>query len=402
MLRRLLDARGWNAALAWALCATLSLRIGLGAMMAAVWLVARQHIPLSNPFYLKTFGGIPLPASIPGEILLSVWPRWDAVHHLSLAMRGYQNVSMGDSVFYPMYALLTHILATLTRTNYIFAGLTISTFAAFGAFACLYRVADTIYGPETARWSVAALATYPTAIFLLAPFTESLFLAMTMAGFIAAYGRKWLVAGLLGCLASLTRGPGMLSIVPLGIIAIQQWFAAGDERTMSRALSMTAGLGLTVAGGISFLAWRSAVGFPPVGEILQEYSGLVLVNPVTGLISALDQWLRVRDFSTTFDVLSTGLFLGICLLLAVRPRWRRFDWLAYMVVNMLMFLSKQSFTASSLQSMSRYVLTLFPAFIVIGDWLARQGPRARHVYIAASSAGLLIISALYTLYVFVG
>jgi hypothetical protein len=317
-------------------------------------------------------------------------------------MKGYFQVPPGDSVFYPLYAMLTRLVATCTGAGYVLSGLVVSSLATMCAMACLYRLADTAFGSQAARWSVVALCVFPTAVFLVAPFTESLFLALTMGAFIAAYDGKWLVVGILGLLASLTRGPGLLTAVPLAVIGIQQWSVMERDRSASHAALVAVALGLTIAGGLGFLAWRSAFGFLPVTESLRTYSGLELVDPITGLASAVAQWVRAPQFNNTFDLASGLTFLGMCALVAAHPRWRRWDWLSYMVVNMLFLLSKRSFEASSLQSMSRYVLAFFPAFIVVGDWLAGQGSRVRLVYVAASCAALLTVSALYSLWVFIG
>jgi hypothetical protein len=370
--------------------------------MAAAWLVVRPYLPLGTAAYIQAYGGLPVPANIPDEVLLGVWPRWDAVHYLNLAMRGYFAVSPGDSVFYPLYPALVRVAAPFTGNGYILAGLLVSSLAAVAALACLYRLAESYYGSQAARWSVLALSIYPTALFLVAPFTESLFLALTLGAFLAAYNRKWILAGLLGCLASLTRGPGFLTVVPLGLVALNQWPRGVNQRKTSQALLAGAGLGLTAAGGVAFVVWRSVVGFPSMAETLRRYSGLALVDPLTGLLSALAQWVRVHDLYTTMDLVSLVLFASVCGLLAANPRWRKLDWLAYMVVNLLVFLSKRSVVASSLQSMSRYVLTLFPAFILAGEWLARRGSRARFIYAIVSSVVLVAMTALYPLWVFVG
>jgi hypothetical protein len=73
-----------------------------------------------------------------------------------------------------------------------------------------------------------------------------------------------------------------------------------------------------------------------------------------------------------------------------------------MGMNLSIFLSKESFIASSLQSTARYILVLFPAFIVLGDWLGRQSRPLRFVYVTISSSASLLLSALYTLWIFIG
>jgi len=90
------------------------------------------------------------------------------------------------------------------------------------------------------------------------PIHESLFLALTMAGFIAAYKGRWLVARLLGCLASLARGQGIFTSAALAWIAWDQWRGMQCKRRVEIAL-MLAGLALPVIGGLTFL--HSATGW---------------------------------------------------------------------------------------------------------------------------------------------
>jgi hypothetical protein len=157
-----------------------------------------------------------------------------------------------------------------------------------------------------------------------------------------------------------------------------------------------------VVGGVSFLAWRAAQGYAPVPEILRTYSGLEMVDPVRGLAYALGQFLAVHDLYTFLDVASAGLFLALAAVMLLRPRWRVWGWVIYMAANLAFFLSKHSLTASSLQSMARYVLVLFPAFIVLGDWLAGRTARTRFFYALGSSLGLLVLSVLYAVGWFIG
>jgi hypothetical protein len=144
------------------------------------------------------------------------------------------------------------------------------------------------------------------------------------------------------------------------------------------------------------------VGFAPVAAVLRAYSGLEMVDPLRGLVYALRQFLAVQDLHTTLDIASAGLFLGLAVVMLRGPRWRVWPWVIYMCANLAFFLSKHSLTASSLQSLARYVLVLFPAFIVLGDWLASRSQRVRFVYVLASSLGLVVLSALYAVGWFIG
>jgi hypothetical protein len=405
ILRRMSSLKGWKAACVWGFAATFGLRIGLGLVMAATWLVVKSFIPVSVLVDPTPYGKLMVHTTFPGDILLGVWVRWDAVHHLNLALRGYFDLGAGESVFYPFFSFLVNAVARLTSGDYTLGGLIVSTMGAFATFTCLYRLVDSIYGSGPARWSVVMLAVYPTSLFLIAPFSESVFLALTIGAFLAAYQRRWWISGGLGFFAGLTRGPGILTVLALAVLAWQQWKRRTDIPAVDppgRQLSIMAGLLLTAAGGLAFPVWRAAVGFPGIPQVLHDYSGIVLVNPLTGLINAIAQWLRVMDFYTTIDVWSAILFLALTSLMFFNPRWRRPEWLVYNIVNLITFLSKQSFMASSLQSASRYVLTLFPVFIILGDWLARRGHRIRFLYLTLSTLVLMVFGVLYSIWVFVG
>jgi hypothetical protein len=284
----------------------------------------------------------------------------------------------------------------------VLAALLLSTAAAVAALACLYRLTEARYGPRAARLAVLALGLYPTAFFLLAPFTESLFLALTLAAFVAADARRWWLAGLLGALASLTRGPGLLTAPALAWLAWEQRRAAPAGERPRSLVPVALALALPLAGGGAFLAWRAWVGFAPMGEVLRQYSGLEMVDPLRGLVYALRQVWAVHDLHTLLDVASAGLFLGLAAAMLRRPRWRVWPWVIYTCANLAFFLSKHSLTASSLQSLARYVLVLFPAFIVLGDWLAGRPQPVRFAWVLASSLGLVVLSALYAVGWFVG
>lgn len=82
--------------------------------------------------------------------------------------------------------------------------------------------------------------------------------------------------------------------------------------------------------------------------------------------------------------------------MATQARWRRPELLAYMAFNLVALLGRHTVGAAALKSLSRYVLVLFPAFLVVGDWLASARPRARFAILAVNGSLLLLASILYT------
>jgi hypothetical protein len=401
-LRALGAARGWLAlntrqgpwaAWLWAGGLVLTLRLVLGLSMAGAWWLLRPHLPLA-------------PAASAGgwlaEGLVGVWERWDAVHYLALATVGYEGVSVGDTVFYPLYPLVVRGVARLLGGHVGGAALAISTVAAVTALAGLYRLSERRYGPVAAQWAVSVLAAYPTALFLIAPFTEATFLALTVWAFVCAEDERWPLAGVLAVLAALTRGPGLLTVPALAWLAWRQWQRQPVGRRWSFAVRVGLSLALAAAGGGAFLVYRAAQGWPPVNAVLRAYSGVELLDPIRGTYHALVQAATQLDLPAALDLASATLFGGLLVAMLVRPRWRVGAWLIYFGSNLVFDLSKHSLTAAAWQSLARYVLVLFPAFIVLGDWLAHQGRRSRFVYLTVSSAGLLVLSMLFALWFFIG
>ncbi len=82
----------------------------------------------------------------------------------------------------------------------------------------------------------------------------------------------------MGMLASLTRGPGVLSVVALAWIAWEQWPFGMGWAGIRRAMPVAFGLALPLLGGLAFVGWRQIVGFPPMAEILNKYYAGIVFN----------------------------------------------------------------------------------------------------------------------------
>ena len=369
--------------------------------MGIAWTAVEGHI--SSYWYRNPslYGELEMPISRMGQFWSGVWLRWDAVQHLNLAMRGYSDMSEGATLFYPLYASLTRALAQWVG-DFIISGLAVSTLSAAVAFSLLLLIGQLVFGPGAGRWASVSLAVYPASVLLIAPLTESLFLALTLGAFLAAYTRRWPLAALLAVLASLTRASGLAASVAFALIAWNQLSGPGAKRPPATVLFALIAVIAPLAGGAGFLAWRSAAGYPPLPVVLQEHVGTTFVDPLTGIVLAFRQWFRVHDLPTTLDILSATTFVAITVAMIVRRRWRRPELIVYMIVNLVVLLSRHTEGASSLKSMSRYVLVLFPAFLVIGDWLAWSSPRSRFWYIIISTSLLIVLSVLYVFWFFLG
>lgn len=385
----------------YAILATFGLRFALGLTVYIAWSYIR---PIAESVLLSG-----LDKSLYGKVMVYQTPPLDGCSppgfdgmqyiNLNIAQFGYHAHSEGTSVFYPLYPGLTRLFAILIGENYLLSALLVSSLSCIAYLAGFNFLTIELFGAEIAKWSLFVLLCYPLTVFLVAPYSESLYLALTIWMFLAAKRQKWWLVGILGFASGLTRGPAMLSSLALLTLLFTE--QNKGARNLSNILSWEILSTLSpVAGGGFFLLWRHWQGYPPISQVLSAH-GIELSNPIKAIAVAVSQWIRVRDFYTTIDILSAALFLFIMAIILFRKRYPLYLQIYYLS-NLLLFLSKIHHQASSLQSISRYVLTLFPAFWVIGEWLSRQAPLFRFTFLIASFGFLLIFSALYAMWVFIG
>jgi hypothetical protein len=392
---------GWKAAFTWAILLTVLLRLMLGGMMAVTWSLTRGFLNPIIQTFPDLFGRTPLYKNFWFDIFIGVWVRWDGVNYIKIAQQGYAELQPAFSIFYPLYPALVRWTALLMANQFELASLVISTVCTLTALALLYKMVEDEYGPQPARWTVIALSIYPTAFFLVAPFTESLFLTLTLGVFYLARRDRWIWVGILGACASLARGPGIYTSAALAWLAWKQYRAGRLESLVSKAKVLT-GLSLPVMSGTGFLIWRAWAGYQPLSFILIDHFRIELVDPISAIWFQLRQMVIFPWFTTWLDGVCVAAWMGLLVVMFKNSRWRRGEWLIYMGLNMVVFISKHNLIASPIQSITRYSLALFPGFIMVGEWLSRQGKRSKFIYIAANEILLSLSAVMNAMNIFIG
>ncbi|MGH3146802.1 MAG: mannosyltransferase family protein, partial [Rubrobacter sp.] len=115
---------------------------------------------------------------------LNIWAHWDGVWYVQIATEGYAAHAPASTAFFPLYPLLVRSLAELFGGPISLGavslwGTLLSLTALPFALYFVYRIAEDGWGEGVARGAVVALAFFPTAFFLNAAYTESLFLALS-------------------------------------------------------------------------------------------------------------------------------------------------------------------------------------------------------------------------------
>lgn len=291
--------------------------------------------------------------------LLGMWQRFDTNWYLKIAQRGYA-ADDGSTVYLPLYPLLIRALGTILLGNDLLAALVISNLALILALYLLYRLTREWADAGTARRTIIYLMLFPTAFYFFAGYTESLFLALTLAAFYFARKNGWAWAGMFGMLTTWTRLQGVLLVIPL---AYMVWAQIADYKwrwnvQVLRALLPLVLMPLALMG---FLVFNNLT-------LLSSYEGALharFVIPWENVGVALA--VVAQGLASQPDVLNlavTLLFGAMCV-----PVWRRLP-REFALYTVLMFLAPlfRMTTTQPLVSMARYVAVLFPVFLVWGMW----------------------------------
>ena len=357
----------------------------------------------------------------PLGFFLSAWRHWDSVWFTRIADHGYDPHA---TAFFPLYPLLVRAAALGTGWTSA-AGVIVSVVCFAAALVLLYRLVRDEFDASTAAWTVILLSFASTSFFFQAVYSESLFLLLTVASFSAARRGRWLLAGLAGGLAALTRSAGVLLVVPLawmwfeqyrsgalrlpGAVAARPLLARGRPRLVSfAALALVpAGLGLYMA----YLSRR--FGNPLEFVVAEQHWHRSLHLPVTAIYDgAQAAWRSVRSIAAdpgvftrlerlpfrdqwlTLGNLTAFLALVFALVMLVAC-WRRLP-SAYAVLAVVTLLLPLSYPThgTPLLSFPRFLVVDFPVFIALAVLVVRR-PVLRWAALTALTAGLLVFTVIY-------
>jgi hypothetical protein len=349
----------------WSWLASRLLFLTAGALAAHVL----SHAPTGDP------------AQPPG--VFNYWANWDGAWYASIAKSGYAGRLWPASAnFFPFYPILLRLGITV-GPGAALAGVILSLAASLLALYFVHELTRNYFDLKAGRAATLALAFFPSAFFLNAVYTEAAFLAAALGSLWAARVRgDFVLAGVLGCIAAMTRNVGVLLVLPLA----DEWW----RRRRDAGPHGLAALALVPAGLLAYMCWlwhRS--GHPLLFlTVARDNWGRRLTNPGHTLHLAWEDassgaaWAirPQRVFETTsssnptFHAMPTFdyvflLLMVVLVALAVTRLPRGLS--AYAIAASLVPILTPAFV-QPLASLSRYVLAVFPVFFVLGYVLSRR------------------------------
>jgi hypothetical protein len=312
---------------------------------------------------------------------IDVWARWDSDWFLKIAEQGYSWPS-STPAFFPLYPFIVAGLGWVLGGHAVLTGVAVSLAAGAAAFALLYRLTFDRLGEDVARRTLLFLAVAPTSLFFGAVYSESLFLLLAVAAFLAAERGRFWQAGAVGGLALLTRSAGVALVPALIVLA----WRAPDRR---RAL---AGVALApVLFSLYPLLLAVWIGHPfafvEAQKVVWERR-LSPAGPLGGIVAALQHR----------ELLDLGVAAALVVLGVVA--WRRIG-AAYGVYTLASVAMPLTFVSDKfpLWSMQRLAVVVFPAFMALATVV-----RSRRAVLATAAilgAGLAVYVVRWSLWYWV-
>lgn len=370
----------------------LVLRIGLTLLaLAAVGLIA-QNDTTAVP-------GWPAPPVVEGiDNVGTSFERWDGLWFLRIAEDGYAEDD-GSAAFFPLYPMIVGALSTLIGGHPLAAALIVSNLAFLAALVVVYLLSLVEFDHDTARRTTIYLAVWPTALFFLAPYSESLFLLLAAGAVLCARLGRWWTAAALGALAAGTRSVGIVLVAVLAAEAITQLREKRRQQPERKPavketvvpLLASAAVGL---GTLAYLVyWKVESGnfFAPIGEQgnWQREFSFPLGTIVDGTRAAFEFIGLGAGGYTLLDwlVVMPALALGVWVAIRMRPAYGVYTWASLLIP--LTFI----FGARPFMSLPRFTVVIWPLFWALAYFAKRFNAHA--AIVACSAVGLGVFTLLF-------
>lgn len=339
----------------------------------------------------------------PNPCLLA-WYHYDAIAYASIADRGYAYTP--DVAFFPLWPLLIHIVNIPLEGHFFFSsyvvGLLLANICFYFALVLLYCLLCEDFDASLAKTALFYLAFYPYALFFFLGYTESLFLLLSVAIFLLLRRGKtldWWFAGGIGFLAALTRSTGLLLSIPYLIMYVRHFWVA-EKRDQTRWFQKIGALVPIILFPLGIVAYII-------------YLGYAKGNPFIFQVEEASNWHRHFDWiwMTGGYIVQRLLFYPFLSLDFVKDLfdfaftilpiaalvwgWKRLP-LQYSLYTLAVILFSLSFplaTIHPLTSQQRYLIVLFPLFVVFA--FLGKNSRFHQFYVSVCPALLAINTILF-------
>jgi hypothetical protein len=346
---------------------------------------------------------------------------WDSEFYLSIATNGYDDPAVRtiapqqnapprlqrplslNYAFFPVYPFLMRLVSAPLRLfglNAIaaatLAGVLIAALGTLGAMLALWDLARQELGDEGGIRAAFYLIAFPTSFFLAQVYTEGLFVGLSFGSLACLSRRRWLAAGALAAIATLTRAVGLFLVLPLALAWVREIRQSrftdqlGDRQTLSQGL-------IVILPVLTHLVWKLSfwgAAFNVVEKVYFNCQPLALGQAWSAWRDAfLTLFSGNPQTAVYFAIEFAAILLG---LVACWQTWQRYPGIAVYGLAVIAV----SMTCGIAQGMPRYVLAVPSIFLVLSRW--GQQIVFDRAWTLASILLMGMLAALFTFNMWVG
>lgn len=304
--------------------------------------------------------------------LLWTWANFDGEHYLSIAQNGYRSL---QQAFFPLYPLIVRFFAfggtEVNLKPFLISGIVLSNLFFLISLFLFRKVVNLDYDQKTSNLAVILLLLFPTSFFFGSVYTESLFLLLSLATYYFYRKEKYFLSSIFGILTTLTRLYGLFVILMIIIDLIVKKTSLVKIIKEKIYLVLLSIVGLFGYMYYCFINWGDAFAFFNLQTLSgeQRSTNLILLPQVfyryfVKIIPNLNFEYFPFVFTTLLELLVAVLFL--ILLIFTFKKIRRDYWFYILLCYVTPTLT------GSFSSLPRYVLVIFPAFIIIANYLKNK------------------------------
>ena len=282
----------------------------------------------------------------------------DGPAYIRIAEHGYQKKHLTN--FFPLYPLLIHVVHKVASSA-LYSALLISWMSLVGAVYYYLRIVKKLFNVKNnleALRGVLFFVLFPTGVFLIATYTESLFAFVSLAAIYYALRKQWLPAALFSVLSTASHDNGILVLILVCLLLFE------------------------VKEKISRIAWTLIIG--SVGLIsYMAYLYHRFHHPLAFISAQKSQgWVQQTNFLShlfAHSHPSNYFFLGLVIISAIYWWKRRISFSIYSILYVFIPIAGGIFGGYN-----RYVLMAFPVPLMFYS-VSRKSPTGYQIILTAST-----------------
>jgi Gpi18-like mannosyltransferase len=323
------------------------------------------------------------------------WINFDGEHFLALPYEGYRPLTY---FYFPFYPLLTWLVAQFTGGGFLSlasSGLIVSNASFLVALFGLWKLLGMDKKKNIRNIVILLLLVFPTSFYFGSFYTESLFLALVVWSFYLARKKRWILAGVLGAFAGATRLVGLALIPALFIEMLLQRKESGKQN-LSKPI---AGLLIVPLGILAYMYFLKVKTGDPleffhaVGIFGQQRSTQMVLLPqvfyryFVKILPNINYLYFPIVFVTYLEIITALVFLGLVVasFFKLRASYAIYFAVGYLIPTL----------SGSFSSLPRYVLVLFPAFILLADYISKKSKVLQFFVFSILFICLIIATSLF-------